>query len=92
MDFCKLKKVCVDFAGLGFELLHAYGLSETTGAVVATPVGQSVPGSVGRPLHGVTIKILDAKPAQEAGGRAIGEIAVSAPTLMNLNPAVRHRQ
>lgn len=74
--------ICRDFASLGFELLHAYGLSETTGAVAATPVGQSVPGSVGRPMHGVKIKILDAKPSEEAGGRAIGEIAVSAPTLM----------
>lgn len=71
-----------EFSALGFELLQAYGLSETTGAVVATPVGRIVTGSVGAAMRGVRIKILDPKPAEEAGGRTIGEIAIASPTLM----------
>lgn len=74
--------VCRDFLDLGFELLQAYGLSETTGAVFCTPLSSNVPGSVGRPMHGVRVKLLDAKPSEEAGGREVGEIAIASPTLM----------
>lgn len=75
-------EVCRDFANLGFEMLQAYGLSETTGAVFATPLGRNAAGSVGLPMQGVRIKLLDPKPSEDAGGRAVGEIAISSPTLM----------
>lgn len=75
-------QVCRDFASMGFELLQAYGLSETTGAVFATPVGAVVPGSVGKPMHGAKFRLRDPKPSDEAGGRSVGEIEIGGPTVM----------
>jgi long-chain acyl-CoA synthetase len=75
-------KICREFSALGFELLQAYGLTETTGAVFATPTTGIVAGSVGQPMLGVKAKIIDPKPLEEAGGRQAGEIVVSGPSLM----------
>src|SRR5207237_756763 len=71
-----------DFQALGFDLLQAYGLSETSGAVYATPPDRNVLGSVGLPMRGVACRLLDPKPREEAGGRTAGEIAVSGPMVM----------
>ena len=72
--------ICRDFADMGFELLQAYGLSETTGAVFVTPPGGNVIGSVGKPMHGVKAKLLDAKPSDEAEGVASApRVGASAP-------------
>jgi amino acid adenylation domain-containing protein len=69
-------------AGLGFSVVNNYGLSETT--VVATsatvaPEGADAP-SIGRPISGVTVEILDEHLAPvtpgSAGELVIGGIAV----------------
>ncbi len=71
-----------EFYALGFELLQAYGLTETSGGATATPPGRNVIGSVGPPLPGVELNILDAqKPGQEEGP-AIGEIALRGGIVM----------
>ena len=75
-------QICRDFASMGFELLQAYGLSETSGAVMATPVGGVVAGSVGKPMRGAKFRLHDPKPSEEAGGREVGEIEIGGPTLM----------
>jgi long-chain acyl-CoA synthetase len=70
-----------DFERLGFNLLQAYGLTETSGGAAATPPSENVVGSVGKPLPGVEMKIL---PAQSAGNQqdGVGEVAIKGPIVM----------
>ncbi len=71
-----------DFHSMGFELLQGYGLTETTGGVIATPPDDNAIGSVGKPLHGMELKLRDAKPPQDGVGPAIGEILLRGPLVM----------
>jgi len=43
----------------GVDILEGYGLTETTSAVAVNPEGKTKPGSVGLPINGVQIKIMD---------------------------------
>ena len=51
-----------DLYALGFEILQAYGLTETTGGATCTPPGSHTIGSVGPPLPGVEVQVLDSQP------------------------------
>ncbi|HXA86769.1 MAG TPA: AMP-binding protein [Candidatus Dormibacteraeota bacterium] len=74
-------KVGRDLEKLGFKLLQAYGLTETSGGATVTPTRTRVMGSVGQPLKGVQIKIIDPQPAE--GLRfPVGEIAISGDIIM----------
>jgi long-chain acyl-CoA synthetase len=65
------------------ELLEGYGLTEmVTVLAVNTPFDKK-PDSVGRPLPGITVKILDVANQSEVPMGVPGEIAVSGPTMMN---------
>lgn len=74
-------KVGRDMEKLGFRVLQAYGLTETSGGATVTPPGASVMGSVGQPLKGVQIKIIDPQPA-EGLRYPVGEIAISGDIIM----------
>src|SRR5438034_1042558 len=52
-------RVAQDFHDLGFTVLQGYGLTETSGAATTTRAEDNVLGSVGKPLPGVEIKIVD---------------------------------
>jgi long-chain acyl-CoA synthetase len=65
-----------DFYSLGFTVQQGYALTETFGGGAFTPFDDNVIGSVGKPLQGVELKIVD---KDEAG---VGEIALSGPSLM----------
>jgi len=71
-----------DFEALGFELLQAYGLTETTGGAFCTPPGDNQMGSIGRPLPGVEAKLVNQKIAEDGSGRNFGEIAIRGPIVM----------
>src|SRR5690348_6696677 len=71
-----------EFYALGFELLQAYGLTETSGGATATPPGRNVIGSVGPPLAGVELKILDPQKSSQDEGPPIGEIALRGGIVM----------
>ncbi len=71
-----------DFHALGFNILQAYGLTETTGGALATPTNSNVIGSVGKPLPGNEAKIVDAKPAEDGSSHMVGEIAIHGPIVM----------
>jgi long-chain acyl-CoA synthetase len=43
--------------GLGVPVVEGYGLTEAAPAVTATTIEDSLPGSVGRPLHGVHVRL-----------------------------------
>ena len=71
-----------DFHALGFTMLQAYGLTETTGGALVTPPESNVIGSVGPPLPGNEAKIIEAKPADDGSGHMVGEIAIRGPIVM----------
>ena len=74
-------KVGRDLQRLGFNVLQAYGLTETSGAVSVTPPKANVMGSVGPPLQGVQIRIIDPQPA-EGLPHPVGEVAMSGDIVM----------
>ena len=51
--------VAEDFHKLGFTIIQGYGLTETSGAATATYEDDNRVGSVGKPMKGAEIKILD---------------------------------
>ena len=71
-----------DFHALGFDILQAYGLTETTGGAACTPPGKNIIGSVGPPLPGVEMKILDSRSPAEESGPPVGEIAIRGRIVM----------
>ncbi len=73
-------KIGHEMQALGFDILQAYGLTETSGGATVTRPGDNVIGSVGRPLHGVEVKIVDPGPREE--GPPAGEIAIRGRIVM----------
>ena len=51
--------VAIDFHKLGFTIIQGYGLTETSGAATATYEDDNRIGSVGKPMKGAEIKILE---------------------------------
>jgi len=66
-----------DLYSLGFTILQAYGLTETSAAASINTVDEAHIDTVGRPLPGNEIKIL---PPETEGGD--GEIAIRGPVVM----------
>jgi long-chain acyl-CoA synthetase len=69
-------KVAQEFYDFGFTILQGYGLTETTGAATATTVEDNELGSVGKPLPGVEVRVMDPDSA------GVGEIAIRGPIVM----------
>lgn len=65
-----------DFYRLGFTVLEGYGLTETSPVVTFTPMTESRFESVGVPLPGVRVRIIDPDPD------GVGEIAIQGPNVM----------
>jgi long-chain acyl-CoA synthetase len=64
-----------EFTAMGFELYEGYGLTETAPIATANPLRRAKSGSVGRPLPGVEVRIV------QPNDRGIGEIAVRGPNI-----------
>ena len=73
-------EIARQFYELGIDVLQAYGLTETTGGATVTPPGDMVIGSVGKPIPGVEVKIVDPQPSEDAPPS--GEIAIRGPNVM----------
>ncbi|MGW6700660.1 long-chain-fatty-acid--CoA ligase [Nocardia sp. NPDC055049] len=69
---------------LGVRVLEGYGLSETSPAACFSPLeGPNRPGSIGRPIWGVQMKLIDADWAEIPDDpAAIGEIAIKGHPIM----------
>src|SRR5215469_15153479 len=70
------------FEALGFTLLQGYGLTETCGAASVTPPGDNAIGSIGKPLPGNEMTILDGAPSPEHSGASVGEVAIRGGIVM----------
>ena len=70
------------FEAMGFALLQGYGMTETCGAASVTPPDDNVIGSIGKPLPGNEMKILDGVPSPEHGGVSVGEVAIRGGIVM----------
>ena len=70
------------FEAMGFTMLQGYGLTETCGAASVTPPGDNAIGSIGKPLPGNEMTILDGAPSPEHGGVSIGEVAIRGGIVM----------
>jgi len=71
-----------EFQAMGFQLLQAYGLTETSGGAVATPPADNVIGSVGKPLPGMEVMLRDPKPREDGPSPAVGEILIRGGIVM----------
>jgi long-chain acyl-CoA synthetase len=75
-----------DLYGLGFTILNAYGLTETSGGATVVRPNDRFNASVGQPFPGVEIKILhEANPGTgEPGnwGKDDGEVLIRGPIIM----------
>ena len=71
----------LDLQAMGFEILQAYGLTETSGGAFVTPPGEVAIGSVGRALWGVEGRIADPQPSPD-GGPDSGEICIRGRLVM----------
>lgn len=62
-------------------LLNGYGLTEGGGSVCVLPPGEAVrrPGSVGKPMRGVEVRIVDADSGEPVPVGDTGEIALRVP-------------
>jgi long-chain acyl-CoA synthetase len=70
-------KVQRDFQGLGFTILEGYGLTEASPVLTVTrPANRMLTGSVGKPLPGVEVKIVE----PDAAG--VGEVIARGPNVM----------
>jgi long-chain acyl-CoA synthetase len=73
-------KIGRDIQALGFSMLQAYGLTETTSGCFCTAPNDNVIGSIGRPLPGLEGKLVNTK--LDENGQLVGEIAFAGPTVM----------
>ncbi|MEW5758810.1 MAG: AMP-binding protein [Candidatus Omnitrophota bacterium] len=70
------QKVYLDLNKLGFNLTNGYGLTETSPVVTLLKTSEIKPGSVGKPLPGIEIKI------NNPDKRGVGEILIKGPNVM----------
>ncbi len=69
--------VMKSFRGLGFNLYEGYGMTESAPVLTVTRPGDKlIPGSVGRPLPGIDVRI--DKPDE----RGVGEVIAKGPNVM----------
>jgi long-chain acyl-CoA synthetase len=60
---------------------EGYGLTETAALISTNPVGREKPGSVGLPIPGAVVRVVDLEDRDLPAGEA-GEICVRSPALM----------
>jgi acyl-CoA synthetase (AMP-forming)/AMP-acid ligase II len=71
---------------IGCDFIQAYGLTETTGAIVLLPANDHVPGNprlaaCGLPVYGNRVRVVDAE-GRDCGPGAVGEIIMQGPMVM----------
>lgn len=62
-------------------ITNGYGNNECLGAVVVSPVYANRPGSIGVPMHGVDVKVVDPETGEILPPMSIGELYISSDNL-----------
>ena len=70
------KKIAESFEDYGFEVIIGYGLTECSPIVICNSESDRKTDSVGKPLAGVSVKLVD------SDSDGVGEIAVRGPMVM----------
>ena len=65
------------------KIMQGYGMTETTGPSCIGSLGSDKPGSIGIPMPGNVIKILDPETKEEMKNGEVGEICISGPAVMS---------
>ncbi len=73
--------VGADLYRLGFNILQAYGLAETSGAATLSRPGDAAVNTVGPPLPGVEVRIAPRETAEQTE-HADGEVLICGPMVM----------
>jgi long-chain acyl-CoA synthetase len=68
--------VLYGFAQLGITILEGYGLTETSPVISINPADKPKPGTIGKPVQGVEIRI------DEPAADGVGELLVRGPNVM----------
>ena len=68
--------------GCSHNIIQGYGLTEASGGIIFGALGSDVLGSVGIPLPGNDLKIVDINTHEEVDCGITGEIMVSTPSIM----------
>jgi len=68
--------VAQDLNDLGYTVLQAYGLTETSAAATATPPSDNRIGTVGKAIRGVTIRV------DNPNNKGVGEVLIRGPIVM----------
>lgn len=67
----------------GITVLEGYGLSETSPVATFSPPGEKArPGSIGRPVWGVEVDLIDEHGSPVEGPEAVGEIVIRGHNVM----------
>jgi len=66
----------------GITIIEGYGTTETSPVISANPPEQNRPGSVGKPIDGVTVKIENYETGRECAAGEIGRILVKGDLVM----------
>jgi len=74
--------VMKDLEALGFTVVEGYGLTETAPVVTFNPLEKRKPGSAGKALPSVDLKIVDPEKDTVLGPMEEGEIALKGPMVM----------
>jgi long-chain acyl-CoA synthetase len=69
-----------DLHAMGFNILQAYGLTETSGGACVTPPCDNRIGSIGKPFPGMQVGIHDPQP--DADGHLVGELKIRGGIVM----------
>jgi long-chain acyl-CoA synthetase len=67
---------------IGYTMQQGYGLTETTAAVVNTPIGGAKFGSIGVPMINTYAAVIDPQTTDFLPGGEIGELIVQCPHMM----------
>ncbi|NLI12313.1 MAG: long-chain fatty acid--CoA ligase [Peptococcaceae bacterium] len=70
------------FAKTRQRVIEGYGLSEASPACCFNPVDATKPGSIGLPLPGVKVRVVDQE-GRETGPAQVGELIVQGPNVMS---------
>ena len=63
-------------------IVEGYGLTESVTGIMASPISENRPGSIGIPLPDMLAKICKPETAEEVGPHEEGEICISGPAVM----------